>query len=266
MSSVLAGTSRDGAKASVPEVQVPAALRRPHELVAAARAALEEARTWNGLASCASEGCLDITVSKEQRQRALRVMDGLVRHLEANRGGVEVVSRRVYTWGREEPTFVTEALVDGERVGFALREHYGLLELRLTNDRLHGLRRTWSDGQRQRLEKVLGGFVVGLGLAAAQLAEIHAEDERRERAWREEERRRAEEAERRRLEQERIARLTGEATAWNRAAELRAYARAALRLLDEQGAAGEAAAARRADLEWLLGYADSIDPLQGQDD
>ena len=58
---------------------------------------------------------------------------------------------------------MTEALVDGERVGFALREHYGLLELRLTNDRLHGLRRTWSDGQRQRLEKVLGGFVVGLG-------------------------------------------------------------------------------------------------------
>ena len=157
---------------------------------------------------------------------------------------------------------MTEALVDGERVGFALREHYGLLELRLTNDRLHGLRRTWSDGQRQRLEKVLGGFVVGLGLAAAQLAEIHAEDERRERAWLEEERRRAEEAERRRLEEERIARLTGEATAWSRAAELRAYVQAGMRLLASRGEASEADEARRADLEWLLDYADSIDPLR----
>lgn len=259
----LAGTSsRDGEKLAPPEVPVPAALRRPHELVTAARAALEEARTWNGLASCASKGCLDITVSKQQRQRALRIMDGLVRYLEANGGGVEVVSRRVYSYGREERTFATEALVGGERVGFALREHYGLLELRLTSERLHGLRRTWSDGQRQRLEKVLGGFVVGLGRAAVQLAEIHAEDERRQQAWLETERRRAEEAERRRLEEERIARLTGEATAWSRAAELRAYSRAGLRLLDERGAAGEAAEARRADLEWLLDYADRIDPLR----
>jgi len=261
----LAGSSSRGeGKAAAPEVKVPAALRRPHELVAAASAALEEARTRNGLASCASKGCLDVTVSKEQRQRALRIMEGLVRYLEGNGCGVEVVSRRVYTWGREEPTFVTEALVGGERVGFALREHYGLLELRLTNDRLHGLRRTWADGKRQRLEAVLGGFVVGLGLAAAQLAEIHAEDRRRHLARLEAERRRAEEAERRRLEAERIARLTGEATAWSRAAELRTYARAALRLLDESGAAGDEAASRRADLEWLLEHADSIDPLLDQ--
>lgn len=259
----LAGTSLQGEdKAAVPDVKVPAALRSPHELVAAARAALEEARTWNGLASCASKGCLDITVSKEQRQRALRIMDGLVRYLEANGGGVEVAARREYSYGREERIFATEALVGGERVGFALREHYGQLGLRLTSERLHGLRRTWSDGKRQRLDAVLGAFVVGLGRAAAQLAEIHAEDERRRLAWLEAERRRAEEAERRRLEEERIARLTGEATAWGRAAELRVYSRAGLRLLDESGAAGEAAEARRADLEWLLEYADRIDPLR----
>lgn len=289
VSSVLAGTSRDGAKASVPEVQVPAALRRPHELVAAARAALEEARPWNGLASCASKGCLDIIVSKQQRQRALRIMDGLVRYLEANARGVEVTARRAYSYGGEERTFVTEALVGGERVGFALREKLaihreqpsprdaargwpydqatvthspsGTLELSLTSARLHGLRKTWSDGKRQSLEEVLGGFVVGLRRAAAQLAEIHEEDRRRHLARLEAERRRAEEAERRRLEEEKIARLTGEAAAWSRAAELRAYAREALRLLDDQGAASEEAAKRRADLAWLPNHADSINPL-----
>lgn len=38
-----------------------------------------------------------------------------------------------------------------------------------------------------------------------------------------------------------------------------------LRLLDESGAAGEAAEARRADLEWLLGHADTTDPLHDED-
>jgi hypothetical protein len=260
----LAGTSSQGEdKDPVPEVKVPAALRRPHELVVPARAALEEARAWHGLASCASKGCLDITVSKEQRQRALRVMDALVCYLEANAGGVEVTASREYRYGYEEQTFATEALVGGERIGFALREHYGQLELRLTNDRLHGLRRTWSDGKRQRLEDIFGKFVAGLGHAAVQLAEIHAEDERRRLARLEAERRRAEEAERRRLREEKIARLTGEAAAWSRAAELRAYAMAAMTLLDEHGTEGEAAATRRADVVWLLTYADSIDPLRG---
>ena len=131
VSSALAGTSsRDGAKIAVGEVEVRVALRRPHELVAAARAAFEEARPWNGLASCASKGCLDITVSKEQSQRALRITDGLIRYLEAYGGGVEVAARRAYSHGRDQWTFATEALVGGERGGFALREHYGQLALR----------------------------------------------------------------------------------------------------------------------------------------
>jgi sigma54-dependent transcription regulator len=89
----------------------------------------------------------------------------------------------------------------------------GTLELSLTSSRLEGMRRNWSDGKRQRLEDVLGEFVVGLDLAASRLRELHAEDVRRQQAQLEAELRRAEEAERRRLEEARIARLIGEAAA-----------------------------------------------------
>jgi hypothetical protein len=278
-------------KVPVPEVRVPEGLRRPHPLVVAARAALAEKHPLSPLAFSASKGCLDIGVSPEQRQRALRIMDALVKHLEATSGGVEVSRKPRDAWGNEEPGFVTEAIVGEERVGFALREKQrmhreppsardaargwpwdrptvsylpsGRLELGLTSSRLEGIRRSWSDGKRQRLEDVLGEFVVGLGEAAARLAQIREEDRRLQLARLEAERRRAEAAERRRLEEERIARLIGEADEWSRATELRAYAQAGLRLLDEAARADDTVHARRADLEWLLEYADSVDPLLG---
>ena len=281
--------AREEEKVPVPQVRVPEDLRRPHKLVVAARAALAEERSFSRLSSCAWKGCLDISVSRTQRQRALRIMDALVKYLEASGVGVEVSRERTDRYGSEQRTFVTEAIVGGERVGFALREKQrmhkeppsprdaargwpwdrptvsylpsGTLELSLTSPRLEGIRRNWSDGKRQRLEDVLGEFVVGLDPAASRLRELRAEDARRQQAQLEAELRRAEEAERRRLEEARIARLIGEAAAWSRAAELRAYAEAGLRLLDERGGEGEADEARRADLEWLLGYADRIDPL-----
>ena len=282
--------AREEEKVPVPQVRVREDLRRPHKLVVAARAALAEASPFSRLASGAWKGCLDISVSREQRQRALRIMDALVKHLEASGAGVEVSREPKTGYGSEQRTFVTEAIVGEERVGFALREKQrmhrqppsprdagrgwpwdrptvsylpsGTLELSLTSPRLEGMRRNWSDGKRQRLEDVLGEFVVGLGPAASRLKELRAEDARRQQAQLEAELRRAEEAERRRLEEARIARLIGEAAVWSRAAELRAYALAGLRLLDENGGEGEADKARRADLEWLLEYADAIDPLR----
>lgn len=277
-------------KVPVPEVRVAEELRRPHKLVVVAREALKEERSYGRLASCAWKGCLDISVSREQRQRALRIMDALVKYLEASGVGVEVSRKPKDDWGSDERTFVTEAIVGEERVGFALREKLrmhreppsdrdaargwpwdrstvsylpsGVLELRLTCERLEGMRRSWSDGKRQRLEDVLGEFVAGLVPAASRLTELHAEDARRHQAHLEAELRRAEEAERRRLEEARTSRLISEAAAWSRSAELRAYARAGLQALDERGES-EADAARRAELEWLLEYADSVDPLLG---
>ena len=275
-------------------MRVPEALRRPHKLVAAARAALAEASTCSRLASCAWKGCLDISVSQEQRQRALRIMDALVKHLEASGVGVEVSRERTDRYGSEQRTFVTEAIVGGERVGFALREKQrmhkeppsprdaargwpwdrptvsylpsGTLELSLTSPRLEGMRRNWSDGKRQRLEDVLGEFVVGLGLAAAQLTETPrrgrppATGPARGGAAA----RRGGRAPAPRGGADRAAhRGGGGVEPGGRAARLRAGGAAAA---GRERCGGEADEARRADLEWLLGYADSIDPLLGHRD
>ena len=220
----------------------------------------------DGLTWAHFKGGLDITVSQGLSQRALRIADALIKHLE--RVGMEVrvraTSRDGYGYRVPESTHVTEVRCDEEWVGFALRERRsehreepdprkaargwpwdyaersyvpnGRLELSLTNPRLNGMRKTWSDGKRQRVEDVLGDFVVHLHLAAAQLKEIRAEDGRRLEARLEAQRRR-EEAERRRLEKEKLERLTGEAASWQRAKQLREYAQEGQRIL----AAGEEA-------------------------
>ena len=257
-----------------------------------ARRSRRQSVLQHGLASCASEGCLDITVSRSSASARCASWTALVRHLEASGVGVEVVAGRTYSLRREQRTFVTEALVGGERVGFALREKQRMHKeppspatrsaagrgtaLRELPAERHARAQPDQPAPRGPAQDLVGrqapaprGRARGSSSSASDLAAVAARGDSTPRtsAGSGPSSRRSCGAPRRPSDgasrRQRIARLIGEATAWSRAAELRAYARGGrCGCWTRTVRRGEADEARRADLEWLLEYADSIDPLQ----
>ena len=155
----------------------------------------------------------------------------------------------------------TQLIVDGETLGFNLeekarREKYqptaaeqkkldedSYYRYRLADDKFfpsgnlalkldirwwgRGLRGTWSDGKRQRVENCLNKFIATAYKAAAQKKSARIKRERDERERAEQERRR--EILRRQIEQEqkRVDALTAQAKLWQEAQQLRAYVQAA---------------------------------------
>ena len=141
----------------------------------------------------------------------------------------------------------------------------GRLKLELLRGRGPSGRGNWTDGVRQKLEDVLGVFVLEIKLILEK-----AERERIPKLIAAEERRRKEEAdaiwrkleqERRYKEQQRISVLDSLMKDWARAQDVRKFAAAAR----ERAAVGclkiEKEDSTADWLEWLESYADSIDPL-----
>src|SRR5258705_3390643 len=76
-----------------PPIIVPETLHNPHKLVSAT------SRVFRGVRS-STDRCLDISVSKESRGRALRIMNALVRALEKR--GLQVEVTPSLTWQERE--------------------------------------------------------------------------------------------------------------------------------------------------------------------
>lgn len=236
-----------------PEVPVQPTLTAPHEFVRRTLTALERAKPGdNGLLwAPAGPGILDVSVSRGLLDRALRIMDALIKAVESRGGRVLVESREGSA--SEKGTFVEIA---GQRLGIRLRElvdrtpHVATQEEKVRQRRDPwfripewdhapsgrlaleirgleylglGLRQRWVDGTRQRLEGCIGKFVVALE-QAAQAKRAHDEEmERRRREWAEEERRRALERLKREQEQARRQRLIQEAELWETAQRVARY-------------------------------------------
>jgi hypothetical protein len=141
----------------------------------------------------------------------------------------------------------------------------GLLTVQMTETEGLGLRRSFSDGKRQRLEDLLGPFISHLGTVAAAIKADRAEREciAAERAA--EAARRKEEEKRRRIEKQRLEAVIAEAEAWHRAEKLRAYAWEAVQRLKLSHPSDQECLRRREDLNRLLDYADRLDPLKRDD-
>ena len=110
------------AAAQIPEVHVAAALRNPHPLVAAAREVLTRKARNHGLAWARYSGCLDITVSRGQLGRALRIADAVVKALEKAGVAVQIGPEKRGFYGDVDrhDSYETQALCKGETVTFAL--------------------------------------------------------------------------------------------------------------------------------------------------
>lgn len=223
-------------------VVVAATLEDPHKLVVLASRYLAKAHVSGGLLCVSHKSCLDIRVSPQSLDRALRIFDSLIK--AAERAGLKVEVAVVdkpepanpygYRFAErvpEPPARVTRAICDGEIIEFRLTEEVrrvevpqpqgpakkrlgyqplvcgdqptGELLLQLLNTSGLGVRSKWQDGKQQRVENCLAEFIANLSRASLAFKLKRQAEEERAQAAREAERRRWEEEKRRNEEEER---------------------------------------------------------------
>ncbi len=258
---------------------------------------MHKAKSIHGLLYGESEPRLDIVVSKAQLERALRIMDALLKALLARGFLIEVIPHAPpppyeRNMKRVEPhrAFHTEVRIAGIAVPFALREeaHWvssadgrrfaggnwmagysrgavervgtGVLEFTTDPGRFGYWRARWREGTRKSLDGLLGSFEVRLIRIAH---EVRLE-------WEAGERRRQEEAERKRLKEEELKReaeeaervrlLHGQLRDRRLAHEIRDYVAEIQAILDEAGVGHGEGSELAEQLMWVSGCADGLDP------
>jgi len=226
---------------------------------------------------------LDVRVTRGSVQRALRIVDALMKGLEARgfavacatederRTSVKVLDEdigfcleeRVRQVERKEPPRRPSREPFGGFLSPYPRYDYvpsGELALRLTDDDFQCTRRTWRDGKRSRLEPLLNRFIVGLvGVVGAKKVERQRREER-EKEW---QRRRRDEAEQQRLrweEEKKIRLLKEDLAAWRSSCDIREYLAAARTNAELRCMSDEQRRELDEWLRWVADYADRLDP------
>jgi hypothetical protein len=267
-----------------PPISVPERLSSPHPLVKATIDALENSTPDEaGILRIRASGCLNVRVGRQSVGRALRLMDALIKALEARGSTVSVVERDRTRQtcvqildetievelreglNRRERQFTAAELREREKYSWLRdRKEYefypsGKFVFTILSYCGEGVRKVWSDGKRQRLENCLNSIIAGLGTAAEGVKAHRLELERWERERQERERRRWEEQERRRKEEEKIKHLEKLVANWNQSRSIREF------LSEVEKAAAENPAKKTENLSdwlsWAHAYADSIDPI-----
>lgn len=228
---------------------------------------------------------LDIWVSRESFDRALRIADALIKALESHGHAVEEAQDPRREAGRtlirivdgeDWFTFRIQEEVEPDPEVVAKNRHRkpdifgrpwkpsesdmrptGQLRLLLYEDDRYR-RRGWGDGKKRRLENHLGELIFALEDSARRSRERREEWARQERERAEAERRAREAEECRRQEKARVDVLFHEVTAWVDARSLRQY-------LAEVRAQAGGSLATDSDLQnwlaWATAIADRMDPL-----
>ncbi len=267
------------------KITVPPSLDSPHSLIVTTQRSLMGAKVDDrGLKQPRAKGCLDIRVGHDSVDRAILIMDTLVKALETRGFDISVA---------KEPPFSTSISVMDEVIAFALNEDLnrterkltvaqmkekekhswmystqeydyspnGILFLKIKNDDIMNTRKIWSDGRRQRLEDCLNSFVGGLIKAAIAIKHLRMERERRE-LERQEEKRRWEESERiRREEEEKMKVLDREVASWQRSQQIRSYIDAVKKWGIQKYGEIKPDSKLHQWLTWATQQADRLDPL-----
>lgn len=282
--SAFAGSERAAAQHSMesaPEnkIVVTSVLEHPHPLVAQTVKTFRGAKREPGkgfLAPKEPSKALGLFTTLESVDRAMRIMDSLLKALEQRGFPVGIVS----TSEHESPTaFATSVEIEGTAVHFCIKEKIirtsappgsgewyryestGKLTLQLGDYSSYSWHRTWNDGARQRVEDCLHAFVVAAVHRAEVVRREAAEFAERERLRKIEAQRRAEESKRERIEVEKVKRLKALLTARQFAAEIRIYVaeqRASLDSLDDP----QHCSLLEEWLAWASEYADQSDPIK----
>jgi hypothetical protein len=252
-------------------IHVPAQLRNPHPLVAKTVLAYEHARQGNAGIFIPRNNLLDITVSPKSLNRALRIMDALIKALEARGHSTSIEESHFY-----RDRICTFANIGSEKIEFRIQEKYNQIEnkgkdypryileqsgqLVLSIDAwADGIRRRWADGKKQKLEDCLNSFIASLIMVAAEHKARRLEREREERERLEHQRILEEKARLKREEAARVKALEDEAEAWYKSNQIRAYIKAAKETIIRKH--GETTPEQERWLIWAEQQVNRLDPL-----
>lgn len=255
-------------------IRVPRQLVDPHPLVRRTAEVLRSAGPGlYGTVNARREKCLDLRVGTRSLERALRIMDALVKALE-RRGfrvtistaekpetQVEMLGQRLSITLDERIKRTEHVPRNGERYG-PKWDYIPSGQLRLKIDEWGGsARKTWSDGERARLERQLNDVIVGLVVIADAKRAREQEREREEAARREAERQRALAEQARREEEERRLVLERQAESWTKSQRLRAFVDEVERRAKEKGVSIAPDSELGGWIVWARQHADRLDPL-----
>ena len=267
------------------KIMVPSSLDSPHSLIAMTSKSLMGAKIDDrGLKQPRARGCLDVHVGPNSIDRAMLIMDTLVKALETRGFDISVA---------KEPPFSTSVSVMDEIIPFALnedlnrtekkltaaqmkekekhpwmysRQEYeyspnGILSLRIKSDDPLNTRKKWCDGRRQRLEDCLNSFVGGIIKTAIAMKHLRVERERKEREWQEERQRREEREKIRQEEEEKMKVLDREGESWHRSQKIRSYIEAVKKWGIQKYGEIKPDGKLQQWLTWATRQADRLDPL-----
>lgn len=262
------------------QIHVMPVLRAAHPLVALTEKSLKSNPDKYGRIRPNVEGCLNVVICPDSIDRAMRILDALIKGLEArgfavsaNRRGtfVSIMDENIEIGLEEHAKRIDRKLTplqkkELEKQPWMFYEKYdyvpsGVLSLKIQAWSC-GNQKIWSDG-RKRLEDRLNAFVIGL-IKVAEAEKIRRlEQERRERERQEREQRQREIERQIREEKERVQALERDALAWHKGQLIRAYIEAvkedAIRKHGEIPPGSEL----YKRLLWAEKQADLIDPLIG---
>lgn len=266
------------------EVTVPDVLTDPHPAVARSLKLLGKAKPGaDGLVHVADPTCLPVTVSPQQLDRALRIMDSLLKAFDARGYAVTIGNedrRELKVVVADEPItfFLCEDLdkaprpmtpqqkQDFEKYHWKPRQEYdhspsGTLALHVNANLWNGMRRRWSDSTKRPLEKGLNSFLAGVVKVAVAVRAERLDHERRDREQKDRERRRKELFIAQEKEKERLAHLDREVASWHKAQEIRAYVETVRNLCLKKHGRIDAGSEMDQWIKWAMDQADRYDPL-----
>jgi len=261
-------------------------LRSPHPLVRKTMEALKgKAKSGQAYVGTWREQHLDVQVSHDMLNRALRLMDVLVKAL-GERGWKVVLGT-----GDDRKSY---ALVLGQRVPFGIREKLkkvrnepakpirtspgewytpyrsefrdepsGRLSLVLRNRWGSSVDKSWDDGASGRIEDRLNEFILAIVARAEEDREWDRRREEQARSRIEEEQRRCEAARRREAEAAREREFDRQVESWQKSQQLAAFIAAVRRAAADEAGGIESGSALDEWLRWGEDYARRLNPLSG---
>lgn len=272
------------------KISVPDQLQSPNPLIRQTRQTFRGIKVDDyGVYRPLNAEYLAIRVSPDSLDRALRIMDTLVKALVV-RGyevtiqkgkypitNIEVLGQKVTISLHEEIHRRPHKITAAEEAQRARRrrnddwswfdvprwdfEPTGYLALKIDEHEPSGSRKSWKDCDRYKIEDILNEFIVGVVITADAMRIRALKWERQQREW-EEQRCRNEEDERLRREEEaRRRKLEEQARSWAMSQEMRAFI-VAVELSTEMGPSNICHEGLQDWLAWARAHADRLDPIK----